>query len=303
MISFFKPNFKSVDEIINRHEFEKHENQELFKKVFHKNHFFNPLNCGENINYKKFIIISTQRSGTNLLVNLLRSHSNVLCYSELFKLNNRPLWCFQKIDLKTYRLAQKHPVDYLNHFFFRKYSENVKAVGFKYMYNQLSIKKIKKVIESLHKKHDLIIHLIRKNKLKAYLSLKIMETSNISTKLISEKELGKFQNKKPSENELFKPVYIKSEELKSYIKEITTLENIHHQLIKNHNHIMVFYEDLSKSPIETANQIIKKLELPQEELFIVNEKQNKLSLSESILNYEDLKKEFAQTKFAIFFEE
>ncbi|HOU98651.1 MAG TPA: Stf0 family sulfotransferase [Bacteroidales bacterium] len=303
MISFFKPTFKSVDEIIQMDEFKSQENQELFKKVFHKDHFFNPLNQGNNTSYRKFIVISTQRSGTNLLVNLLRSHSNVVCYTEIFKENNRPLWCFQKTDSKTYQLAQKYPVDYLNHYFFRNYSENVKAVGFKYMYNQLRTQKIKKVIQNFHKEQDLIIHLKRKNKLRAYLSLKLMEESKISAKLISENELGKFQNKKPSGIENFKPVYIKSDELKTYIETTYIAEKQHSELIKNQNHITVFYENLLKEMVKTANQIIINLGLPIEELTILNEKQNKYLLSESILNYAELKKEFAETEFASFFEE
>lgn len=303
MISFFKPSFKSVDEIIHLDEFKSQENQELFKKVFHKDHFFNPLNQGNNTSYKKFIIISTQRSGTNLLVNLLRSHSNVVCYTEIFKENNRPLWFFQKTNSKTYQLAQKYPVDYLNHYFFRNYSENVKAVGFKYMYYQLHTQKIKKVIENFNKEQDLIIHLKRKNKLRAFLSLKLMEENKISTKLISENELGRFQNKKPSGIKNFKPIYIKSDELKTYIEKIYVYETQHSELIKNHHHITVFYEDLLKEMIKTANQIIINLELPMEELTILNEKQNQYLLSESILNYTELKKEFAHTEFASFFEE
>jgi len=55
--------------------------------------------------------------------------------------------------------------------------------------------------------------------------------------------------------------------------------------------------------VKTANQIIINLGLPIEELTILNEKQNKYLLSESILNYAELKKEFAETEFASFFEE
>lgn len=303
MISFFKPKFKSVDEIILLDEFKSQENQELFKKVFNKDHFFSPLNQGNNTNYKKFMVLSTQRSGTNLLVNLLRSHSNIVCYTEVFKENNRPLWCFQKMDMKTYRLSQKYPVEYLNHFFFRNYSDNVKAVGFKYMYNQLSTQKFKKVVKSFDKEKDFIVHLKRKNKLRAFLSLKLMEENGISTKLISENEFGKFQNKKPSGRENFKSIYIDSSELKTYINKMSDSERLHDELIKYQNHIVLFYEELLKEMIKTTNQIITNIGLSVEEFIILNEKQNTRLLSESILNYAELKKDFAKTEYATFFDE
>jgi hypothetical protein len=37
-----------------------------------------------NIKYDKFIILSDYRSGSNLLMNLIKSHPQALCYSELF---------------------------------------------------------------------------------------------------------------------------------------------------------------------------------------------------------------------------
>lgn len=207
------------------------------------------------------------------------------------------------METKTYKLAQRYPVDSLNYYFFRNYSDQVKAVGFKYMYGQLKTEKINNVFNSLNKEQDFIIHLKRKNKLRAFLSLKLMNESNISVKINFENELERFLNKKPLKSENFKPVYIRSDELKTYIEKTYIYEKVHDELIKNKNHITVFYEDLLNEMTITANQIIKKLGLPVEELTVLNKKQSNRSLSVSIENYEELKNEFAETDFASFFEE
>ena len=114
MFFLLKPKFKNVEEIIDFNEFSNEANLELFKEVFHKNHFNNPLPIGDNFNYKKFIIVATQRTGTSLLVNLLRSHSSVVCYSELLKENDRPAWGFKRIDSVTYKLSKKFPLEFFD---------------------------------------------------------------------------------------------------------------------------------------------------------------------------------------------
>jgi hypothetical protein len=80
-------------------------------------------------------------------------------------------------------------------------------------------------------------------------------------------------------------------------------ERLHDELIKYQNHIVLFYEELLKEMIKTTNQIITNIGLSVEEFIILNEKQNTRLLSESILNYAELKKDFAKTEYATFFDE
>lgn len=300
MISLFKPKFKRVDEIIDLSEFNNESNLNLFKEVFHKSHFRNPLPIGNNYNYTKFVVIATQRTGTSLLINLLRSHSEVVCYSEILKENDRPSWGFKRIDQKTYRLSKKYPLAYINHFFFRNYSVHVKAVGFKYMYNQLSSSKAKKIIKSFDNEKDLIIHLKRKNKLKTYVSQQLLKINKKSTGLLNEKYLEKFKNNKSKI--VTESIFVSAEEFKSYVKRIQKWESLYDKLIANKKHLIIYYEDLEENYISEANKIIETLNLAKEELTCLNVKLNISPLSKSITNYEELKKEFSYTGFEGYFD-
>lgn len=300
MFFLLKPKFKNVEEIIDLNEFSNEANLELFKEVFHKNHFNNPLPIGDNFNYKKFIIVATQRTGTSLLVNLLRSHSSVVCYSELLKENDRPAWGFKRIDSVTYKLSKKFPLEFLNHFFYRNYSDKVKAVGFKFMYNQLTFSKAKKIIKSFDNKKDVIIHLKRKNKLKTYVSQQLLKINKKPTGFLNEKYLEKFKNNKSKI--LIESVFVSANEFKSYVKRIQKSESKYDKLISSKNHIIIYYEDLEENYIYEANKIINAFELPEEDLICLNVKINNNSLAKSITNYTELKKEFRFTEYEIFFD-
>ncbi len=302
MFSLHKPIFKSIDEIINIEDFENTEEQALFKKIFNKNHFANPLNRGDNWNYRKFIMVATQRTGTNLLVNLLRSHSNIVCYTELFKENNRPLWCFNRIDSETLTLSKKYPVPYLQHFFFRNYDNNVKAVGFKLMYNQLPAHKAKQVIHMLDKEKDVLVHVKRKNKLKTFTSMKLMEVNKKSVQLIDEENIASFLHKKP-DSPYISSIYISASEWRQYIKKVQQQEQRFDRWIQDYHYLTVYYEDLENDYITEANKVIDALQLPSEELTCLNKKLNTLPLSQTIINYAELKKEFYGTAWECFFEE
>lgn len=279
--------------------FYKPENQEIFKRIFNKDHFLLPILEGTNNSYKKFIVIATQRTGSTLLLNTLRSHSNILCYSEIFKEHNQPLWGYYNIDEKLYKLAQRNPQKYLQ-FFFRDYSEQVRAVGFKLMYNQISLKNIKKILRIFDKENDLIIHLKRLNKLKMYVSHKLAESNGIYS-LLKDDVLKNLNKQKLSYK--VEKLYVDKESFIDYVKRIENYEREYDSLLKSYNYINMYYEDLEKNIIDSINQIIKKLNLNIEPLVVIHEKQNKEKLSNIIINYYDLKKALSNTKYTLFFEE
>ena len=54
------------------------------RKVFGVDEVTYPNLAGAHQDYQKFILLTTQRSGSALLTLLLRSHPHIVCYNEIF---------------------------------------------------------------------------------------------------------------------------------------------------------------------------------------------------------------------------
>ena len=124
-----------------------------------------------------FVVLSTQRSGSTWVVDMLTSHPRVVAYSELFMHGGegKPKWG-QEQDLpywQTYsrdkrRLTKPY---WLWHYLGEAYRERpgIDAVGFKLMYSQLS-RISRPLMPALWMKRVRIIHLTRENALDVVLS-------------------------------------------------------------------------------------------------------------------------------------
>ena len=129
----------------------------------------------------RFIVLSTQRSGSTWVVDMLSSHPRVVAYSELFMhggegtprwgpVQDLPYWQTYIREQRGGRLAR--PVQ-LWRYLGRAFEERpgVDAVGFKLMYSQL-ISIAKPLMPALWLKRVRIIHLMRRNALDVVLSKK-----------------------------------------------------------------------------------------------------------------------------------
>jgi len=124
-----------------------------------------------------FVVLSTQRSGSTWVVDMLTSNPRVIAYSELFMHggDGTPKWG-QEQDLpywQTYS-RDKHRVAkpyWLWHYLGEAFEErpDVDAVGFKLMYSQLT-RISRPLMPMLWLKRVRIIHLIRRNALDVVLS-------------------------------------------------------------------------------------------------------------------------------------
>jgi len=127
----------------------------------------------------KFVVLSTQRSGSTWVVDMLNSHPRVLAQSELFMHGGegRPKWGGERDLLywQTFigdkgggRLVRPY---WLWHYLGRAFAARpgVEAVGFKLMYSQLT-RIAKPLMPALWLKRARIIHLIRRNALDVVLS-------------------------------------------------------------------------------------------------------------------------------------
>jgi LPS sulfotransferase NodH len=124
-----------------------------------------------------FVVLTTQRSGSTWVVDMLTSHPRVVAYSELFMHGGEgtPRWGGEK-DLpywQTYsrgksRLARPYSLwKYLGHAFHER--PGIDAIGFKLMYSQLT-RISRPLMPALWLKRVRIIHLVRQNALDVVLS-------------------------------------------------------------------------------------------------------------------------------------
>jgi len=126
----------------------------------------------ENKRNNKFVIISTQRSGTTFLTQLLNSHPNIHMSQEIFKSDTD----LANVDQDNYRYRAENSTikEHLDNFYL-KYDVNYLATGFVVMYQH--IENHPEILEYIKDNNITCIYLERTNQLKTAISrLKARET-------------------------------------------------------------------------------------------------------------------------------
>lgn len=229
-----------------------------------------------NKNYKKFIVISTSRTGSTLLMALLNNHKNVICDGELFKnLNGKSC-------------------EYIWYDFFNHKPKNIKQVGFKLFYSHPRDKD-KTVWDIILNDKDIkIIHLMRKNILRIYLSQRIGIKTKQWTENVNRPHNISLESKK---------VDIDFQECSDAFNKITDYQDKTKQMFKNHEYLEVYYEDIVENREIELDRIFDFLNVEKMEVTANNKKQNPETFDELINNYSDLKKKFSNTKWEYLFED
>lgn len=228
--------------------------------------------------YKKILIITRSRTGSNLLVSFLNSHPKILMKGEeLEHLNGKT---YQQILAKI----------------FSKQPNRIEAMGFKLFYCHpfpydpaLSNELLRDLstYENIH-----VIHLKRRNILRTLTSRKIALEQNIWTS----RELKKLKNKKKV------PVSFEKDELLEGFEFTRGLETEADEIFARVPKITVSYEDLIADRVNECQRVFNFLGLENCTISTDLSKQNPESLRTLILNYDELKAEFSGTKWDSFFQ-
>ncbi|MEN5196997.1 sulfotransferase [Sphingobacterium faecium] len=266
----------------------------------------------------KFIILCPTRSGSNLLVNLLSCHEELKTFGEIFSLD--------RLTFGEVESIIDFPIEYLN----QKLSSNSKLIfgtGFKMLYDNFTLDYFEKEV-SLGNSHPSvtqrnnklidfvfnryseerlrqqfnklwrflsddkkikIIHLTRRNLLESFVSLK---KAFITDKWISIKE---------DKADIFK-IELEKVELESYFNRIVNFKNYYAELFSEHQVLNLYYEDLASSREHVITNVFDFLGIRPMELTSILKKQNRVCVRDSVNNYEQLKQDFSETKWSIFFE-
>jgi LPS sulfotransferase NodH len=186
----------------------------------------------------KFIVLSTQRSGSSYLGVSLDSHPRIRCCEELFMPKNH-----NEITYRTYRTASLERR--VSHLFQRKKliysyleqvlrgSPDVDAFGFKFMYGQY--RRFPEVMQWAKESDVRIIHLIRRNTLKMIVSREIARKRGVyfSTKPLQPMKVTLDENRVVKEIQRAARAV---EEYRNRVAAFPVLEVFYEEFVANHEY-------------------------------------------------------------------
>ncbi len=254
-----------------------------------------------NTSYQKFIIFSEYRSGSNLIMNLLKSHPNVVCYSEVFFVKkmfwgNR-IYGHSETDpaIITERKDNEH---FLKKYIFRKYSKSVHAVCFKLMTGDVLDYKTFDLDLCFNKFQDTkFIFLTRKN----LLHRKVSHHLGGLTKTRVVRDENKWKEKL---NKLQK-FSLGYEDCLNEFETVTARHNLLRTKLRESSvEVMeLTYEQLIKEKELLLPKILKWLGLSDFHLSTNQKKQNRKTMRDWLENYNELKEKFKGSPWEHYFDE
>lgn len=248
----------------------------------------------EHTDYEKFIIVCPPRSGSNLLVSYLDSHPGIRCYAEIFhagETNMESAMIYPKTSDLHQRFLDASAAFLETHFFVKPYPKEIVSLGFKLLYNQALGEKGRQVWSYLVNATAIkIIHLRRSNLLAGLLSCKRALQTGAWTSLDKQYGVGE------------EPIELSYEECLWYFQAIEMYVKVNGLRFKQHRRIDVWYEDLVRDNAGEMQRILDFLGLPCVDLRTVFRKQSTRALGDGIKNYQALKQQFSETRYAAFFE-
>jgi LPS sulfotransferase NodH len=248
--------------------------------------------------YLKFIVLTRPRTGWHLLRSALHTHSQVVVLGELFKdpetiiwdkwpYHFVPAWYGRRISA----LIRSDPIRFLETKVFHTYPESVLAVGFKIAFHHAREAPWKPIWAYLKQLKGLkVIHLRRRNILKAHLSLTRAARSGVW--------LTRSGGAAPPP-----PVHLDAEECLAVFQETRARETACDLYFEDHERTEVFYEDLCDNYTEEIDRLQVFLGVRSESIRPKTHKQATQSLLEAIENYRELEQRFRNTPWEAFFHE
>lgn len=225
--------------------------------------------------YRRFIVLTRSRTGSNLLVSFLDSHPNVRALGEIVRVRGKP-----HIDI----------IDAA----FGKAPRRIRAKGFKVFYyhpvreNNRAMWEYLAAMDGLH-----VIHLKRRNILRSTVSQKIAMNA------------GVWKTKNPGSIQAAprKQVSFTVDELERRFAATRKWERDGDALFQDHPMLTIHYEDLVADTGATFGQVTDFLGVPYVEPRSALVRQNPEPIRALISNYDELLAAFRGTEWEPFFHE
>jgi len=260
------------------------------------------------LSYSKFVIISHLRSGTHLLRTMLESHPAIVCQSEVFN-SDDPNLPFP-LTLSSREI--------LDGWVFRKSEPAIECAGFVLqVYHPMGLRAFPGIRENpnwldvwdlLENTPDLkVIHLKRENLLRRHLS-HLMARQTGAWHQWDEERVEAVTHLHP-------PVYasqavenrsmirLDADRLQLDFEDIERLHERARERFRSRAYFPLSYESLCADPGTQAVQLQDFLGVEQKSLHAAVKKIEQRRLADSIANYRELKRQFSETRWAVFFDE
>ncbi len=223
-----------------------------------------------NFNYEKVVILGKQRTGSSLLVTLLRSHPHLELKGEAFRLlygnSCRSVW--------NENFGKKLPW--------------LKYMGFKLFYNHPDDSEDREVWDFIKNDTTIrIIHIKRKDLLRTYVS-----------KLIAEKTGAWRSSQEKKGVDFKKQVEIDIEDCIDNLRNSVQVETeFGIAMFPNHPYLELTYEELTTDIQGTMSKVLEFLEVKKIKVNSPLKRQNPEGLNELVSNYDDLAEALRKTEF------
>lgn len=225
--------------------------------------------------YTRFIVLTKQRTGSNLLINSLQAHPQMKVFGEVFR---------GGIDESIKTMVRASAADYLNTRIFNKQPGAIRAVGFKIFYHHPAWDPSGAVWRYLLDQENLrVIHLKRENALRSLVSKKIAQKTDVW------KESGQ-AGETPD-----KRVVLSLEECLEYFETTARHEKEGDERFADKPLLQMTYERLTGDFDQQIARIQEFLGVDPMPLPIKTSKQNPETLAELIENFDQVREALTGT--------
>lgn len=238
--------------------------------------------------YVPFILLGTQRTGSNYLADLLNYHPSVVMAGELF--NKEKIWGRpgkRELENNPFTLLYRNmlPIHFLQHKLYTHYPTTVQAVGFRLFYQHLPhFPTLIPFLTSIPKFS--LIHLTRVNLLDQYVSLQIARQTNIW-------HSDTYRRTIPT-------IYIDTDDCLRYFAQIESERESAMNQFQNIPKLHISYDDLHTSSQHSVKSIETFLHIPEHPLQSSLKKQVKEPLHNVVRNFAEVTIAIKKTKWRSF---
>lgn len=217
----------------------------------------------------KFIISCAARTGSTMLVHLLRANTNILCHGEVYGGETLgSIWGKyrqlreedENFDLALHDMAKTEPADFINKVLFD--NQGRKAVGFKYKTDESLGEWRDTVTTLIAANRDIkVIHLIRKDLLDQFISHHVVTSQTRVTFAHKAEDIPEAQ-----------PFTVEPDYVLDYLKDVKAREEESLEVYQGHELYTVSYEDLVAEKPEVHNGLQEFLGLTPSKLHTTTKK-------------------------------
>lgn len=231
------------------------------------------------------MIACAARTGSTLLVHMLRSNPDIFCHGEVFGLDNIVglQGCYAEaingnkaIKEQFIKERRQNPTKFLYKYILDP--QGRRTVGFKYKTDELFLDRYKSITNIISDDLDIkIIYLLRKSLLAQYFSHQVVLKQTGVTLVHKECDIPQIS-----------PMRISPNDCKKYFLDVLQRQRKAEQLFLNHRSIKVYYEDIRQGNGDAIEQLHNFLDVRNVGLSSTTKKIVKKPLNEMIENYDEI---------------